>query len=122
MLLQGHIARIQGTIELLVVVAEDGRPSCLLVVRGHPILTSAAIATVLQNVVGNDVGDISLTSPTAPGVTRKWTRLQDYSHEVSAVARDSNHADGAAEVGGLGHPLLLRSGPGPVPGTPDHAG
>lgn len=33
--------------------------------------------------VGNEVGEISLTSPTAPGVIRKWTRLQDYSDEVS---------------------------------------
>jgi PAP2 superfamily len=49
-------------------------------------ITSAAISTVLQNVVGNEVGEISLTSPTAPGVTRKWTRLQDYSDEV-AVSR-----------------------------------
>ena len=24
-----------------------------------------------------------MTSPTAPGVTRKWTRLQDYMSEVS---------------------------------------
>lgn len=46
MMLQGHIARIKGSIELLVVVSEDVRPSCLLVVRGHPILTSTAIARV----------------------------------------------------------------------------
>ena len=45
-------------------------------------ITSAAISTVLQTVVG-DFGEFSLTSPTAPGVTRKWTRLQDYSDEVS---------------------------------------
>jgi hypothetical protein len=45
-------------------------------------IVAAAIATVLQTVAG-DEGDISLTSPTAPGVTRKWTRLQDYSDEVS---------------------------------------
>jgi len=46
MMLQRHIARIKGSIELLVVVSEDVRPSCLLVVRGHPILTSTAIARV----------------------------------------------------------------------------
>jgi hypothetical protein len=46
-------------------------------------ITSAAISTVLQTVAGDDIGEISLTSPTAPGVTRKWTRLQDYSDEVS---------------------------------------
>jgi hypothetical protein len=46
-------------------------------------ITSAAVSTVLQGEVGNLIGEISLTSPTAPGVTRKWTRLQDYSDEVS---------------------------------------
>lgn len=45
-------------------------------------ITSAAISTVLQTIVG-DFGEFSVTSPTAPGVTRKWTRLQDYSDEVS---------------------------------------
>lgn len=46
-------------------------------------IASAAVSTVLQGVAGNEVGEISLTSPTAPGVIRKWTRLQDYSDEVS---------------------------------------
>ena len=46
-------------------------------------IVAAAIATVLQAVAGDEVDAISLTSPTAPGVTRQWTRLQDYSDEVS---------------------------------------
>jgi PAP2 superfamily len=46
-------------------------------------ITSAAVSAVMQSLVGNQVGDIFLTSPTAPGVTRKWTRLQDYNEEVS---------------------------------------
>jgi len=46
-------------------------------------IVAAAVSTVLQNVVGNEVSEITLASPTAPGVTRKWTRLQDYSDEVS---------------------------------------
>ena len=46
-------------------------------------ITASAVSTVLQHVVGNEVGEITLTSPTAAGVTRKWTRLQDYSDEVS---------------------------------------
>jgi hypothetical protein len=49
-------------------------------------ITSAAVSAVLQGVVGHEVGEISLTSPTAPGIIRKWIRLQDYSDEVS-VAR-----------------------------------
>jgi hypothetical protein len=46
-------------------------------------IVASAVSTVLQNVAGNEIGEITLTSPTAPGVTRKWTRLQDYSDEVS---------------------------------------
>jgi hypothetical protein len=46
-------------------------------------IVSAAVSTVLQTIAGNDIGEITLTSPTAPGVTRKWTRLQDYADEVS---------------------------------------
>jgi hypothetical protein len=45
-------------------------------------IVSATISTVLQSAVG-DFGEFSLTSPTAPGVTRKWSRLQDYSDEVA---------------------------------------
>jgi outer membrane biosynthesis protein TonB len=48
MVLQGHVVRIKGTIELLVVVGEDGKPSCISVVRGHPILTSTAINSVTE--------------------------------------------------------------------------
>jgi len=48
-------------------------------------ITASAVSTVLQHVVGNEVGEITLTSPTAAGVTRKWTRLQDYSDEVSSA-------------------------------------
>jgi len=46
-------------------------------------ITSAAVASVLRGVVGDDVGEITLTSPTAPGVVRRWTRLDDYRDEVS---------------------------------------
>jgi hypothetical protein len=49
-------------------------------------ITSAAVSAVLQGVAGDEVGEISMTSPTAPGVIRKWTRVQDYSDEV-AMAR-----------------------------------
>jgi hypothetical protein len=46
-------------------------------------IVASAVSNVLQIVAGNEVGEITLVSPTAPGVTRKWTRLQDYSDEVS---------------------------------------
>jgi len=46
-------------------------------------IVASAVSNVLQGVVGNEVGEITLASPTAPGVTRRWTRLQDYSDEVA---------------------------------------
>jgi hypothetical protein len=46
-------------------------------------ITSEAVAVVLAGTVGDEIGEITLTSPTAPGVTRRWTRLSDYSNEVS---------------------------------------
>lgn len=48
-------------------------------------ITAAAVASVLEKTVGTDVGEITLTSSTAPNVTRKWTRLQDYADEVSSA-------------------------------------
>jgi hypothetical protein len=46
-------------------------------------IVSAAVAAVLKGVAGESIGEITLTSPTAPGVTRRWTRLEDYDNEVS---------------------------------------
>lgn len=46
-------------------------------------IVSAAVSTVLQSIAGDEVGELTMTSPTAPGVTRKWTKLQDYSDEVA---------------------------------------
>jgi hypothetical protein len=45
-------------------------------------IVAAAVSTVLKNMAGDAI-DISLASSTAPGLTRNWTRLQDYSDEVS---------------------------------------
>ena len=46
-------------------------------------ITAAAVAAVLHGVVGDDIGDLSMTSPTAAGVTRRWTTLRAYEEEVS---------------------------------------
>jgi hypothetical protein len=46
-------------------------------------ITSAAVSTVLATIVGDEFGEFSLTSPTAPGVVRRWARLRDYSDEVA---------------------------------------
>ena len=49
-------------------------------------IVAATVAEVLQRVAGPDVGELTLTSALAPGVTRKWKRLEEYSNEV-ALAR-----------------------------------
>ncbi len=46
MMLQGHHARLTGNTELLVVVNKKGKPICISVLHGHPILTSTAISSV----------------------------------------------------------------------------
>jgi hypothetical protein len=46
-------------------------------------ITSSAVAAVIRGIVGEDIGTLSLTSATAPGVIRRWTRLDDYVNEVS---------------------------------------
>jgi hypothetical protein len=46
-------------------------------------IVSASVSTVLRHIVGDEFGEFSMTSPSAPNVTRKWTRLQDYSDEVA---------------------------------------
>ena len=49
----------------------------------HCIIASAA-GTVMQAVFGaGTLPEFSLTTPTAPGVTHRWTRLQDYIEEPS---------------------------------------
>jgi hypothetical protein len=47
-------------------------------------ISACAVAAVLKSVFGNEIPEVAMTSPAAPGVTRKWKRIQDYADEVSA--------------------------------------
>src|SRR5215467_5494793 len=50
-------------------------------------ISSAAIATVIETVLGGpDIPEVTMTSPTAPGVTHRWTNVWTYADEV-AMAR-----------------------------------
>jgi PAP2 superfamily protein len=49
-------------------------------------ITSAAIAAVLEAELGPAFPEVSMVSPTAPGVTRRWTSAKAWADEVS-VAR-----------------------------------
>ena len=46
-------------------------------------ISSTAVGTVLASVFRNRPISVTMTSPTAPGVTRKWERLEDYMQEVN---------------------------------------
>jgi hypothetical protein len=63
-------------------------------------ITSVAVSTVLRNVVGEEFGEFSLTSPTAPGVVRKFSLLRDYTGEVAnARIYAGFHYRNSTEVG-----------------------
>src|SRR5262245_8263456 len=50
-------------------------------------ISSAAMATVIETVLGSpDIPEVSMTSPTAPGVTHRWSNVWAYADEV-ALAR-----------------------------------
>jgi PAP2 superfamily protein len=46
-------------------------------------ITSAAVAAVLEAEFGPAFPEITMTSPTAPGVTRRWTTAKAFTDEVS---------------------------------------
>jgi hypothetical protein len=46
-------------------------------------ISSSAVAAVLRGALGETIPTVSLTSPTAPGVTRRFTTLPAYVEEVS---------------------------------------
>jgi hypothetical protein len=49
-------------------------------------ITSAAVGTVLESEFGEGaVPVLTMTSPTAPGVVRKWTSIREWKDEVSAA-------------------------------------
>jgi hypothetical protein len=52
----------------------------------HSILASTVGTLLKAELGGNPVPELSTTSPTAKGVTRRWTRIDDFVNEVS-VAR-----------------------------------
>jgi hypothetical protein len=49
-------------------------------------ITSAAIAAVLEAEFGPSFPEVTMTSPTAPGIVRRWTTAKSFTDEVS-VAR-----------------------------------
>jgi hypothetical protein len=63
-------------------------------------INSAAGAAVLEAFFGDAVPAFSLTSPTAPGVTRRFSRLSDYvSESINARVYDGVHYRTSGEVG-----------------------
>jgi len=63
-------------------------------------INSAAGAAVLEAFFGDGVPPFTLTSSTAPGVTRRFSRLSDYVSETSdARVYDGVHYRTSGEVG-----------------------
>jgi hypothetical protein len=63
-------------------------------------ISSTAVATVLQAQFGDEIPPVSMTSPTAPGVTRTWRRIGDYAQEVNNARIWSGvHYRNSTEVG-----------------------
>lgn len=63
-------------------------------------IVQSAVATVLTAAFGDAVPTVALTSPTAPGVTRRFVRLSDYTAEViNARVYDGVHYRTSGEVG-----------------------
>jgi PAP2 superfamily len=63
-------------------------------------ITQASAASVLGALFGNGVPAVQLTSPTAPGVTRRFTQLSDYVTEViNARVYDGVHYRASGEIG-----------------------
>jgi hypothetical protein len=66
------------------------------------------VGAVLESEFGTGtVPQVAMTSPTAPGVTRKWVRVADYVSEVSnARVWSGVHYRNSAEVGeGIGRKI-----------------
>jgi hypothetical protein len=64
-------------------------------------ISTAAVGTVLEAHFGKgDVPAVSMKSPTAPGVTRTWSRIADYVQEVNnARIWGGVHYRNSTEVG-----------------------
>ncbi|MBP1642133.1 MAG: phosphoesterase, PA-phosphatase related protein [Acidobacteria bacterium] len=64
-------------------------------------ITAGAVAEVLESEFGRgEVAPIEMTSPTAPGVTHRWTRIADYVTEVNqARIWGGIHYRNSTEVG-----------------------
>jgi len=88
----------------------------------HCILSAAASAVIESTGGLGDLREISLTSPTMPGVTHRWTSLADFAQEVANARiwagfhyRSSTRAGAAMgrEVGGYVATHFDRSTPRP---------
>src|SRR6185503_2705667 len=63
-------------------------------------ISQAAVAGVLEHFFGDAIPPVKLTSTTAPGVTRTYTKLSDYVTEViNARIYDGVHYRASGEVG-----------------------
>jgi len=74
-------------------------------------ISAAAVAAVLRGLLGDDIAPATITSATAPGVSRRFTRLTDYEEEVSnARVWAGFHYRFSTDVGrDMGHKIAERT-------------
>jgi PAP2 superfamily len=88
-------------------------------------IVSSAVASAIETILGtSDIPEVTMTSPTAPGVTHRWTNLNDYADEVAAariaagfhyrfstaVGQDMGRQIGVHTVNAIAQPLATDSG------------
>jgi hypothetical protein len=49
----------------------------------HCIISGAVASAIEAQLGAADIPEVTMTSPTAPGATHRWTNIRDYNNEVS---------------------------------------
>jgi hypothetical protein len=80
-------------------------------------IQSGSVAAVVKAVLGTvDIPEVALTSPTAPGVTHRWSNLDAYTDEVTNARIWAGYCAGCYEH----RPIDLTAEPSPRPLFRDH--
>src|SRR5262250_3254406 len=69
-----------------IIEANELRCSIYQIINSEPGIISSAVASAIEAMLGTaDIPEVTMTSPTAPGVTHRWTNLNAYADEVAAA-------------------------------------
>src|SRR5262249_52344183 len=69
-----------------IIEANELRCSIYQIINSEPGIISSAVASAIEAMLGTaDIPEGTMTSPTAPRVTHRWTNLNAYADEVAAA-------------------------------------